>query len=171
MGSADTFPGSSLFATPANELLLLQIKEAQTSVLAPYLAPSPFRNQGERVVTGQRIMQTASDAFLGWRHSGGTDEVDGETGNQPTGPRQFYVRRLKDQRLGAIGAEFAQIGLPDYGPAVWPHTGPCPRPLWRRCHPFRLSRRRPHICRRHRHLRHRLCRPDQSRLESVLCCD
>lgn len=59
-------------------------------------------------------MQTASDAFLGWTHSSGTDEVDGETGSLPVGQRQFYVRRLKDQRLAAIGAEFAQIGLPDY---------------------------------------------------------
>lgn len=114
VGSVGTFCAIGLFATPDNEVLLLQIKEAQTSVLAPHLAPSPFRNQGERVVTGQRIMQTASDAFLGWTHSGGTDEVDGETGTQPTGQRQFYVRRLKDQRLAAIGAEFAQIGLPDY---------------------------------------------------------
>ncbi|MCG0997349.1 DUF2252 domain-containing protein [Acetobacter persici] len=114
VGSVGTFCAIGLFATPDNEVLLLQIKEAQTSVLAPHLAPSPFHNQGERVVTGQRIMQTASDAFLGWTHSGGTDEVDGETGTQPTGQRQFYVRRLKDQRLAAIGAEFAQIGLPDY---------------------------------------------------------
>lgn len=114
VGSVGTFCAIGLFATPDNEVLLLQIKEAQTSVLAPYLTPSPFCNQGERVVTGQRIMQTASDAFLGWTHSGGTDEVDGETGSQPTGQRQFYVRRLKDQRLAAIGAEFAQIGLPDY---------------------------------------------------------
>lgn len=114
VGSVGTFCAIGLFASPDNEVLLLQIKEAQTSVLAPYLEPSPFHNQGERVVTGQRIMQTASDAFLGWTHSGGTDEVDGESGTQPIGQRQFYVRRLKDQRLAAIGAEFAQVGLPDY---------------------------------------------------------
>ncbi|GBR27437.1 hypothetical protein AA0473_1435 [Acetobacter orleanensis NRIC 0473] len=114
VGSVGTFCAIGLFSTPDNEVLLLQIKEAQTSVLAPYLAPSPFHNQGERVVTGQRIMQTATDAFLGWTHSGGTDEVDGETGTLPVGQRQFYVRRLKDQRLAAIGAEFAQVGLPDY---------------------------------------------------------
>ncbi|MGD7069824.1 DUF2252 domain-containing protein [Acetobacter sp. AAB5] len=114
VGSVGTFCAIGLFSTPDNEVLLLQIKEAQVSVLAPYLQPSPFRNQGERVVVGQRIMQTASDAFLGWTHSSGTDEVDGETGSLPIGQRQFYVRRLKDQRLAAIGAEFAQIGLPDY---------------------------------------------------------
>lgn len=114
VGSVGTFCAIGLFSTPDNDVLLLQIKEAQTSVMAPYLEPSPFHNQGERVVVGQRIMQTASDTFLGWTHSSGTDEVDGETGNLPVGQRQFYVRRLKDQRLAAIGAEFAQIGLPDY---------------------------------------------------------
>lgn len=114
VGSVGTFCAIGLFSTPDNEVLLLQIKEAQTSVLAPYLQPSPFHNQGERVVVGQRIMQTASDAFLGWTHSCGTDEADGETGNLSVGQRQFYVRRLKDQRLAAIGAEFAQVGLPDY---------------------------------------------------------
>ncbi|MFT8563947.1 MAG: DUF2252 domain-containing protein [Acetobacter orientalis] len=114
VGSVGTFCAIGLFSTPDNEVLLLQIKEAQPSVLAPYLSPSPFHNQGERVVTGQRIMQTASDPFLGWTHSGGTDEVDGEAATFSVGQRQFYVRRLKDQRLAAIGAEFAQIGLPDY---------------------------------------------------------
>lgn len=114
VGSVGTFCAIGLFSTPDNEVLLLQIKEAQTSVLAPHLDPSPFHNQGERVVVGQRIMQTASDAFLGWTHSTSTDTGEGEAGSLSAGQRQFYVRRLKDQRLAAIGAEFAQIGLPDY---------------------------------------------------------
>jgi hypothetical protein len=46
--------------------LLLQVKEAQASILEPYLGPSPFRNHGHRVVSGQRLMQAASDIFLGW---------------------------------------------------------------------------------------------------------
>ena len=46
--------------------LFLQIKEASTSVLAPYAGASEFAHQGERVVNGQRLMQAASDAFLGW---------------------------------------------------------------------------------------------------------
>ena len=46
--------------------MLLQIKEARTSVLAPYTRPSEYANQGKRVVTGQRIVQAQSDLFLGW---------------------------------------------------------------------------------------------------------
>src|SRR6185503_19422402 len=46
--------------------LFLQIKEANTSVLAPYAGASEYEHQGERVVHGQRLMQAASDAFLGW---------------------------------------------------------------------------------------------------------
>ena len=67
--------------------LFLQIKEAQASVFEPYLGPSEFANHGERVVTGQRLMQAASDIFLGWVHV--PAGLDGE-------PRDFYVRQLKD---------------------------------------------------------------------------
>src|SRR6202044_3009584 len=48
--------------------LFLQIKEAQASVLEEFLGPSEFSNHGERVVTGQRLMQASSDIFLGWLH-------------------------------------------------------------------------------------------------------
>ncbi len=64
--------------------LFLQVKEAQPSVLEPYVAASEFLNQGERVVTGQRLMQAASDQFLGW-----TSGPDG---------RSFYVRQLRDMK-------------------------------------------------------------------------
>ena len=49
--------------------LFLQIKEAQQSVLSPYLGASEYANQGERVVAGQRLMQAASDIFLGWQRT------------------------------------------------------------------------------------------------------
>lgn len=49
-----------------NSPLFLQIKEAQASVLEKYLPASEFANHGERVVTGQRLLQSASDIFLGW---------------------------------------------------------------------------------------------------------
>ena len=66
--------------------LFLQVKEAQPSVLEPFVGKSTYRNHGARVVAGQRLMQAASDIFLGWRRmprsSGGT--VD------------FYARQLKD---------------------------------------------------------------------------
>ena len=53
--------------------LVLQAKEAQASVLEPYLGASEFENHGERVVRGQRISQAASDIFLGWQRSEGLD--------------------------------------------------------------------------------------------------
>ncbi|WP_369271662.1 DUF2252 domain-containing protein [Streptomyces sp. R11] len=66
--------------------LFLQAKEADTSVLAEHVGTSRYRNQGERVVSGQRLMQATSDIFLGW------ERVDGIDGKQ----RDFYVRQLRD---------------------------------------------------------------------------
>ncbi|MFH8568544.1 DUF2252 domain-containing protein [Streptomyces sp. NPDC017993] len=66
--------------------LFLQAKEADTSVLAEHVGASQYRNQGERVVSGQRLMQATSDIFLGW------ERVDGIDGRQ----RDFYVRQLRD---------------------------------------------------------------------------
>jgi uncharacterized protein (DUF2252 family) len=66
--------------------LFLQAKEAQPSVLEGLSGPRQFANQGERVVTGQRLMQAASDIFLGWQRTTGTDGVE----------RDFYVRQLRD---------------------------------------------------------------------------
>ncbi|MGW5571204.1 DUF2252 domain-containing protein [Nocardia thailandica] len=71
--------------------LFLQVKEAEASVLAAHLKPSRYQHQGHRVVAGQRLMQAASDIFLGWA----------------TGPagRFFYWRQLKDMKGSAdIGA-------------------------------------------------------------------
>ncbi|MDL5205991.1 DUF2252 domain-containing protein [Streptomyces sp. ALI-76-A] len=72
--------------------LFLQAKEAGTSVLAAHVGASRYRNQGERVVAGQRLMQAASDIFLGW------ERVDGIDGRQ----RDFYVRQLRDWKGIAI---------------------------------------------------------------------
>jgi uncharacterized protein (DUF2252 family) len=66
--------------------LLLQAKEADTSVLAPYAGATGYRTEGERVVSGQRLMQATSDIFLGWERAEGID------GRQ----RDFYVRQLRD---------------------------------------------------------------------------
>ena len=67
--------------------LFLQVKEAQDSVLEPALGRSKYRNHGQRVVEGQRLMQAASDIFLGWiRTKGGPGGVD----------RDYYVRQLWD---------------------------------------------------------------------------
>jgi uncharacterized protein (DUF2252 family) len=75
-----------------NDPLLLQVKEAQRSVLEPYLRRSRFTNSGQRVVSGQRMMQAASDIFLGWvRVASG---LDGRS-------RDFYVRQLRDGKASA----------------------------------------------------------------------
>lgn len=66
------------------DLLVLQIKQAQRSVLEPYTAPSAYAQMGERVVEGQRLMQAASDSFLGW--------ALGKLG------REYYVRQLRDMK-------------------------------------------------------------------------
>ncbi|MFG3198989.1 DUF2252 domain-containing protein [Streptomyces sp. NPDC048208] len=72
--------------------LFLQAKEADTSVLAAHLGESRYRNQGERVVSGQRLMQATSDIFLGWER---VDGIDGER-------RDFYVRQLRDWKGIAV---------------------------------------------------------------------
>ena len=74
-----------------NDPLFLQIKEAKRSVLAEYLHPSPYQNQGRRVVEGQRLMQTVNDIFLGWTHTA-------ETGHD------FYWRQLRDWK-GSVNVE------------------------------------------------------------------
>jgi len=66
--------------------LFLQAKEAQTSVLEPYVGKSKYANAGQRVVEGQRLMQAASDIFLGWERVDGLDGVK----------RDFYIRQLRD---------------------------------------------------------------------------
>jgi uncharacterized protein (DUF2252 family) len=76
----------------AEDPLFLQAKEAQASVLEPFLGKSAFANHGKRVVEGQRLMQAASDLMLGWVRVSG---VDGVT-------RDFYVRQLWDQKGSAV---------------------------------------------------------------------
>jgi hypothetical protein len=68
-----------------NDPLFLQVKEARPSVLAPYAGKSQYASDGQRIVTGHHLMQTASDVFLGWT-----------TGS---GGRHFYVRQLKDMKI------------------------------------------------------------------------
>ena len=99
IGSVGTFCAIGLFATRDDQTLLLQLKEAQTSALAPFAGPSVYRNQGQRVVIGQRIMQTVPDIFLGWTEDHGDDQ-------------QCYIRQLKDSRLALIGDDLAEGTLP-----------------------------------------------------------
>ncbi len=88
---ADRDTGSPLF---------LQVKEAETSVLAPHLTASKFKHQGHRVVHGQRLTQAASDIFLGWA----------------TGPngRYFYWRQLRDMKGSAVLENLSPGALAKY---------------------------------------------------------
>jgi uncharacterized protein (DUF2252 family) len=72
--------------------LFLQLKEAQPSVLEPFLGKSQYANHGQRVVEGQRLMQAASDIMLGWHRVTGLDGVK----------RDFYFRQLWDNKGSAI---------------------------------------------------------------------
>ncbi|MEV0285085.1 DUF2252 family protein [Kribbella sp. NPDC050820] len=75
-------------STAGDEFLVLQAKQAGPSVLSEYAGPSEHSNQGERVVAGQRLMQAASDIFLGWLRA---EAADGE--------QDYYVRQLRDWKL------------------------------------------------------------------------
>lgn len=99
IGSVGTYCFVGLFFSAENHPLLLQFKEAGPSVLAPYAGKSIYENQGQRVVTGQRLMQSSSDIFLGW--------TQGKKG------RHFFVRQLRDMKMSAPieGASAAQMKM------------------------------------------------------------
>jgi uncharacterized protein (DUF2252 family) len=86
--------------------LFLQLKEADCSVLETYLGASEFHNHGERVVTGQRLMQASSDIFLGWLHV--EAGVDGAA-------RDFYARQLRDWKGSAEIDRMTPKGMARYG--------------------------------------------------------
>ena len=85
--------------------VFLQVKEAQDSVLAPYAGKSRVSNQGQRVVEGQRVMQAASDIFLGWLRTIGMDNRQ----------RDFYIRQLWDGKVSADPANMTRATLAVYG--------------------------------------------------------
>ena len=113
IGSVGTFCALGLFTTADHEPLILQIKEAQTSVLEPFQGAVDLPNHGERVVTGQRIMQASSDTFLGWTQTTGKHTTS-QTGRKAGGGRDFYVRQTKDVRLAMIGEKIENALLPEY---------------------------------------------------------
>jgi uncharacterized protein (DUF2252 family) len=84
--------------------LVLQAKEAQASVLEPYLGASEFSNHGERVVRGQRMDQTVTDVFLSWQCSRGLDGL----------PHDFYVRQLWDWKASIDLSTMTYSGLHAY---------------------------------------------------------
>ncbi|MGD9530009.1 MAG: DUF2252 domain-containing protein [Pseudonocardia sp.] len=85
----------------AGDPLFLQVKEATASVLEDHLPKSRYRQHGERVVQGQRMMQAASDIFLGWTRGRDVN-------------RNFYWRQLRDMKGSAVVEEMAPFGLTYY---------------------------------------------------------
>jgi uncharacterized protein (DUF2252 family) len=89
----------------AGDPLFLQAKEAQPSVLSGFVKTSGFKNQGERVVTGQHLMQATSDIFLGWQRTTSRDGVD----------RDFYLRQLRDGKGSVVVENLAWDAMALYG--------------------------------------------------------
>jgi Uncharacterized protein conserved in bacteria (DUF2252) len=87
-----------------NEALLLQAKQAGPSALTGYAGKSDYRNNGERVVAGQHLMQASSDIFLGWLRA------------RPTGGRytDYYLRQLRDWKVSAVIEDMIPPGMEQY---------------------------------------------------------
>lgn len=100
VGSVGTRCGIMLLLANERDPLFLQVKEAGASVLEAYAGKSMFRNHGERVVNGYRLMQSASDLFLGW--------VVGPSG------RHFYIRQLNDVKLKVLVELFSPSVMIQY---------------------------------------------------------
>jgi uncharacterized protein (DUF2252 family) len=88
VGSVGTRCSIALFVAGDDDPLFLQVKEARASVLEPYAGKSVFSNHGERVVVGQRLIQSASDLFLGWTRAKAGFDV--------------YIRQLRDMKMSAV---------------------------------------------------------------------
>jgi len=100
VGSVGTHCYVTLWMTDVDDPLFLQVKEAFPSVLDGVAGSSAYENNGERVVIGQRVMQSASDIFLGWARA-------------PRG-NDFYVRQLRDQKFSINLATSSERGLVAY---------------------------------------------------------
>jgi uncharacterized protein (DUF2252 family) len=84
VGSVGTRCGILLMMAGKDDPLFLQVKEARASVLEPFAGKSVYAHRGQRVVAGQKLMQAASDLFLGWTEEGG---------------RHYYLRQLRDIKI------------------------------------------------------------------------
>jgi hypothetical protein len=105
VGSVGTRAWVLLLTGPGDrDPLFLQAKEAEASVLEPYAGASEWQNHGQRVVEGQRLMQAASDIFLGWCRATGLDGRE----------RDFYVRQLWDWKRSADVERLSPGGLEVY---------------------------------------------------------
>jgi uncharacterized protein (DUF2252 family) len=100
VGSVGTRCAVVLLTAGDGDMLVLQYKEAGPSVLEPYAGKSKYRTHGQRVVSGQRLLQSASDIFLGW-----SEDQDG---------RDFYFRQLRDRKTTVRLERLSASGLADY---------------------------------------------------------
>ena len=115
--------------------IFLQVKEARKSVLEPYAGKSLHKNQGERIVAGQRLMQSASDIFLGW-----TRGVIG---------RDYYFRQLRDAKISAIPEDWDLTTLQEFGKfCAWALAQASGDPATRRRSPATWAPRRRSTTRR-----------------------
>src|SRR5262245_24441416 len=100
VGSVGTWCGILLLLASEQDPLFLQVKEARSSVLEAYAGKSMYANHGQRVVNGYRLMQSASDLFLGWAVG-------------PKG-RHCYIRQLKDMKIGMLVEAFSRSVMMQY---------------------------------------------------------
>jgi len=100
VGSVGTHCYVLLYLADENDPLLLQVKEARPSVLEPYAGRGQFDHHGQRIVIGQRLVQAASDIFLGW-----TTGKDG---------MHFYIRQLRDMKFSLPLDDIEAKGLAYY---------------------------------------------------------
>ncbi|HET9037888.1 MAG TPA: DUF2252 domain-containing protein, partial [Myxococcaceae bacterium] len=102
VGSVGTSCWVMLFTAGEGNPLFLQVKEARSSVLEPYAGRSKFENHGQRVINGYRLMQPASDIFLGWT----------------SGPRRdYFVRQLRDIKISIRVETFGRMEMDVF--ATW----------------------------------------------------
>ncbi|MGW8226926.1 MAG: DUF2252 family protein, partial [Anaerolineales bacterium] len=102
VGSVGTACGVALFISGNGDSLFLQFKQAGQSVLEPYAGASPYHHAGQRVVVGQRLMQAASDMFLGWYTGRGENAF------------HFYVRQLRDAKIKPVVEIMSAAELKNY---------------------------------------------------------
>jgi len=100
VGSVGTRCYILLYLADSDDPLLLQAKEARTSVLEPYAGKSQYDHSGERIVVGQRLMQSASDMFLGW--------TTADSGIQ------YYMRQLRDMKFSVPLDELREQAVLNY---------------------------------------------------------
>ena len=137
--------------------LFLQFKEAQPSVLEPFLGRSEFANSGQRVVEGQRLTQAASDIMLGWIKIDGIDGVK----------RDFYIRQLWDAKMSALVEFMEPRGDGRLRAGLRTRARPRPRSRGRRHRDRELPRQRRHLRPGARPVRRDVRRPERARLRGA----